>query len=345
MTKQQTYDPNSHLAPEIIKRGLSEARQALAVTGLPWQPATHPSSRSLLWLYQGWDWHLIYVRITTDDATFTGVGEKPRVLAELSREMHSRLDAVVRVHLGADGEVQHIGFPNLMPKLLYMARDWNRRMLDGKTALEHLKLAGDKPAILTVRPVYNPDWHKPKTDEELITSFRAEYRQPPTEMPDVREGESEDAFVNRRLAGFRAYPERPAHGHFVLKLAADGLPESDLSVNIAALAASTTWNDSYDILTCSCGSSGCAGTGGIPVTHESGLTVWWLSIEGTRRFLVFDRQQYRTEVFTKIREALRFHATLPPEVRFGDIMFNEGPAAQREWVQAALVEAENFERW
>lgn len=351
MRKHQVYDPNSHLDRETIERGLTEARKALAITDRPWQPTTHHSSISLLSLYQVWDWHLIYVRVTTDEVTFAGPGERPRVLGELARELHAHFQAVVRVHLGADGSVQLIGFQNLIAKLLYMAKEWNRRMLDGKTAREHLALAGGEPAILTVTHIYDPHWHKPKTDEELITGYKAQYRQPRTELSDILaeipsdilEGETEADYVQRRFTEFRAEPERPAHGHLVLKLAAAGLPETELSVNIGALAKSTTWNEDYEILTCSCGSGGCAGIGrGISVTHESGLTVWWMHFARPRRFLVFDQQQYRTEIFSKIRAALQFHADLPQEVRFGDIGFNEGREEQRQWAEAALAEAEAF---
>lgn len=343
MRKKSTYDPNSHLDPETIQRGLAEARKALAVTGLPWRPATHPGSQSLLWLYQTWDWHLIYVRVTSDEVAFAGVGERPQVLDELRDELRSRFEAVVRVHLHTNGEVQLIGFTNVIAKLIFMAREWNQRMLDGCTARELLELAGGKPAVLTANWVYIPEWHKPKTDDELIASFKAEHREPRTEMTDVREGETEDEFVKRRFAEFRSYPERPAHGHLRFGLAAEGLADTESSINFAALAASTTWNDDYDILTCSCGSSGCAGTGrGSSVTHESGLTVWWVHFVEPKRFIVFDQHQYRTEIFTKIREALRFHATLPLDVRFGDIGFESGRENQRRWIEAALVEAEAF---
>ena len=85
MRKRQVFDPNSHLDAPIVERGVLEACKALAVAGLPWQPARHSQSNSLIWLYQDWEWHVIYVRITADDDDWAGVGELPQVLVQFAR--------------------------------------------------------------------------------------------------------------------------------------------------------------------------------------------------------------------------------------------------------------------
>jgi hypothetical protein len=59
-----------------------------------------------------------------------------------------------------------------------------------------------------------------------------------------------------------------------------------------------------------------------------------------RRLSVFDQQQYRTEILARMREAPKFHVTLPADVRFGDLGFELGRDEQRKWVEAELANVE-----
>ena len=349
MKTHPAYDPNSHLDAEIIERGVLEARKALAATGIPWQRADHPESNSMIWAYINYYWHIIYVRVTTDDVDFTGVGELPQILMESCKKMHSKYRAVVRVHFEADGTVRLIGFQNVIPKLQFEAGAWNKKLLGGRTALDYLKMSGGKPAVLTVNLVYE----KPPSAEEWIEKVRWNYRNPnPDEvenplladlLPDIEEENlSEEEYVKRALAEKKNNPTR---GDFHIQLAVERLPLRSFPVSMGELLDSTTWNSKWGIYTCECGSVMCAGLKHeVSVVHESGLTVWRVYGPKPSRIIVFDQQQYRAEILAKIREALNFHQTLPAHVWFGEVYCNKGRDVQRKWVERALASAEKFVR-
>jgi len=283
--------------------------------------------------------------VTIGDDDSLGVGELPKVLVEHNRELNGRGQAkkqsVVRVHFETDGSIRLVGFKNLIPKLQFKAKEFKRGLLGRRSALDYLRISGGKPAVLTIKLVYNPLWHVAYSVEERIKRLRNDYQNPGI-WTFVNVGESEDACVERHMA--EKYEDK-SYGHFYIELAVDRLPNYSLCVNMAALIASTTWNGHWEILTCDCGSLGCAGMKrGLGVTHESGLTVWRLPEMKPRRLFVFDQQQYRIEIMKKMREALKIHEPLPADVHFGNIGFECGRAEQRKWVETELTEAERFFR-
>lgn len=350
MKENLDYDLNSHLDCATVSRGVMEARKALLATGVPWQPVEYLESKSIIRAYFNRDWFIIYVRVTTDETELKGTGQVPRILAVYGKHICTKHQAVVRVHLTTDGGIRLIGFQNLISKLRFQTKAWNNKLLGRRSALEYLSMTGGKPTVLTLKPTYEPSWPKRGTEAEQIADLRNQYPPIRIQNPLLDDDwftndeeyveESEDDFIKRRLAEMR---DLPTHAHFLIEFKADRLSHNDLALSLGALLRSTTWNDYYDIFTCECGSGGCAGTGrGIAVVHESGLTVWRVLGLKPRRILVFDQQQYRTEILTKIKVALDVHQQYPSEVRFGDVYYNDGSVEQRRWVEAGLAYAEQF---
>jgi hypothetical protein len=56
---------------------------------------------------------------------------------------------------------------------------------------------------------------------------------------------------------------------------------------------------------------------GVQVVHEQGLVVWRIRGLSPRRVVVFEREQYRQEVFRIIREALSAHRQLEQDAWLG----------------------------
>lgn len=96
--------------------------------------------------YLQWDWHIIYVRVTTDEADLPGGGELPQVLLEWDKEMHGKDRAVVRVHFESNGTLRLIRLQNVIPKFQFMANEIKRKLLGRRPAINYLKMAGGKPA-------------------------------------------------------------------------------------------------------------------------------------------------------------------------------------------------------
>ncbi len=345
MKENLDYDPNSHLDCETVSRGVMEARKALLATGVPWQPVEYLESRSIIRAYFNLRWHVVYVRVITEEPELVGAGQVPPILIEYGKHIYAKYQAIVQVHLAADGAIRLIGFQNLIPKLRFQTKAWSNELLGGRSALEYLSMIGGKPSVLTLKLNYEPIWPKPGTEAERIAALRNQYpilgNYRFTNGGEYGEShESEDDFVKRRLAETR---DLPTHGHFFIELEADRLPRYSLALSMGALLDSTTWNNYWEIYTCDCGSTGCAGAGrGVAVIHESGLTVWRVHGLKPRRILVFDQQQYRKEILTKIKVALAVHQQYPSEVRFGDVYFNDGSFEQRRWVEVSLAHAEQF---
>ena len=89
-------------------------------------------------------------------------------------------------------------------------------------------------------------------------------------------------------------------------------------VDITALIASSIDSDEYYLFTCSCGYPGCAGIdGGIEVVHEDELVVWRDHDSKPMRVAVFNRKEYRSEIFSKVRQALALHKEMGPKAIFG----------------------------
>lgn len=101
--------------------------------------------------------------------------------------------------------------------------------------------------MLNINLNYDLDWPKPRTESEIVQMLRADFHNPePIIGPES--GESEDAFVKRRLADCQA---RKPLQIFRVELAADRLPDYPLALNLAALLASTTWSNRYEIASAS----------------------------------------------------------------------------------------------
>ena len=207
----------------------------------------------------------------------------PGILIDLAREMDAE-PHVVRVHLKSKGEantVEYFGHDELERALKQGGDYWHRRLLGGRTAKDYFRLVG-RLSKLQVRVNHEP----------------------PRQWPKLEMGDSPDEIV-RKQEDQRDFP-----GWVSLGLSVDTL-DSQLAartVSISSLVSSTSESDEYDIFTCTCGCPECAGIWrGVETVHEDGLVVWRIRGIRPRRVVVFDREQYRAEVLSKVREALTLH--------------------------------------
>jgi len=75
-----------------------------------------------------------------------------------------------------------------------------------------------------------------------------------------------------------------------------------LYLNYVELVKSAFLPGKYDIITCSCGESGCAGIFElVTVTHDGDRIVWHLVEPGPERWFEFSKDQYRSALLESLR--------------------------------------------
>jgi hypothetical protein len=180
-----------------------------------------------------------------------------------------------------------------LDKTLKATRHWRRRLLRGRSARELLQLTGGRTATLTLH-IHNhpPEWRQCSTTMVLRKGKLQIIRPPRNEWVHWK-------------------------GWVYLRVSVDTLTPSEFrnDVAIANLVSSAISDDEHFILLCECNSRGCGY--GVNVVHEDGLVAWLVRGISPRRIVVFDREQYRNEIYSKVREALGLYKAMLPEAIFG----------------------------
>jgi hypothetical protein len=207
--------------------------------------------------------------------------------------------------------VEYFGHDEL-ERALKEGRDyWHRKLLGGRTARDCLRLVGGRVSKLELRVEH----------------------QPPGEWPEEERRDSAEEKLLQEIFGVREPGQ--FSGSVVIRLSVDRLPPhtSRRSICLSALVRSTTESDEHFIFSCSCGVASCAGIyRGVETVHEDGLVVWRVRGIWPKRLVVFEREQYRSEVLTKVREALALYKGMGSEA-------NLGASDRAEVVEGALYRA------
>lgn len=311
------YDPNAGIDPEVrdwaARLSLFPFENARV---LPEGIAHHGVDQHGFVAGQtGKQVHLVYVRVTLEDEQEEGTGPIPGILIDWAREMRAE-PHVVRIHFRSQSEgtaIEYFGHDQLQADL--QAGDWFlRKLLRGRTARDCLRLVGGCPSKLELQIRRNLPGEPPERDldPELLAIFGA------VDVP--------------------APEERAAYrGYVSLGMRVDTLPHPRVEtsfLSLGALLRSTHLNDEHFIFTCSCGAPQCSDIwSGVDTVHEDGLLVWRLRSFAPRRLVVFDRDQYREEILTKVRAALVLQKEMGPDVHIG-------AGESRERIESALFVAE-----
>lgn len=311
------YDPNLHVAPDDIEIALSFSCFAFRRARIEPRGMTDPPVNSFLYAEAGTERHLVYVRVTQNDEQEDGPGPMPGILIDQALELDAK-PHVVRVHSrpGNDGigrEYSYFGHGELERKLK-VGDWWQRQVLHGRTARDYLRITGGRPSKLEVLVKHDPPGVQPQCDSWEDN--------PLLEGMVITEPEE---------------PPPPYRGSVELQLRVDTKKPVRMEsfISIRALVQSTYLNDEHYIFTCSCGVPGCSSIwAGVDVAREDGLVVWRMRGNKPRRVLVFDREQYRQEIFAKVRTALALHKEMGPDAFIGANDWRAG-------VESALYYAED----
>ena len=307
------YNPNAGISPELQEHAASFSlsffnRLRLQPRHILRDGAEQPG---FMYVEVGDTAHLVYVRVTLNDEQEVGTGPIPGILIDRAREQDAQ-PHVVRIHFREVENgvgIEYFGHDELEREL--RAGDWWRRqLLHRRTARDYLRLVGGGTSTVEVLVRHDPPG----------------MRQPEPMEPAMQEifGKPDDTpyfFVGSVELGLRMDPD----------------PRTRLNciISICRLLESTHHHDEFYIFTCSCGTPMCSDIwAGVDVAHEDGLLVWRMRGNKPRRVLVFDHDQYRHEIFTKVRSVLALHKAMGPAALIG-------AGESRERIEAALFAAED----
>lgn len=314
------YDPNRGLDEEVRDWAASLSvwpfeSALIQPQGVRWNGEHHPD---LIFADAGDTGHLVYVRVTLGDEQETGTGPMPGVLTDMARDIRAE-PHVVRVHLSPAKEGTNIDYfgHSELAQTLQSGNHWNRRLIGRRTARDYLGLVGGRLSKLTLHVAQEPPGKWPKVERPA----------PVTEEEKLlREifGETGEEELND-------FP-----GSLSMIVSVDTLsPQLSLAtISLTALANSAVKSGEHFIRTCTCGAPECAGIWrGIETVHEDGLVVWRVRGMRPRRVAVFDREQYRSEVLSKLRDIVALKREMDPRAWFAG-------SDDLQMVEAALRRAE-----
>jgi hypothetical protein len=313
------YDPDAGIDPEVRDWAASLSLFPFAHARISPERFTRDGEYQDGFMFgqAGKTSHLVFVRVTVGEEQAEGAGPMPGILIDWAREIKAEPHAV-RVHLRPQGEgtaVEHFGHEEL-ERELKAGDHWRRALIGRRTARDYLRLVGGRLSKLEVKVRHSPPGAWPRQ-----------------ESSDT----SPDEGLLKKIFGESDNEEtRPFPGSVSLGVCVDTLPpEMDgWWISMGRLARSARESDEHYIFTCSCGAPGCAGlTRGVETVHEDGLVVWRIRGIRPRRVVVFDREQYRQEILSKVREALAVHKEMGPEAYLG-------ASDRRECVEAMVYYAE-----
>lgn len=317
-----SYDPNSHIDPEIRDRAKIHSRFPFDQARVPVHEVDTGAPNSFIVGRAGNRLHLVYVRVTFEDDQEEGAGPMPGMLIDMAKEMDAE-PHIVRVHYRKQGGgtgIEYYGHDEL-ERILKSGDHWRRALVGKRTVRKYLALTKGRMSKLEV---------------EVVCRQPGD---PPWTVPNVYEIISPEEKELRKILGEENYDwdaaKRNYPGDVFLRLRVDTfLPGlENRTISIGALAASAIDSDEHFIFTCSCGTPGCAGIWrGVEVVHEDGLVVWRDRGVRPMRIAVFDQKEYRREILKKVRQALALHKEMGPEASFG-------ASDRREMVENVLCSA------
>ena len=239
--------------------------------------------------------HLIYIRVTIEDEEEEGAGPMPGILIDQAQELNAQ-PHVLRVHLRWKGDKvpEELFGHEALAREWKAAAWWRRTLLRGRTARDCLRLVGGRPSKLKVLIQQKPPGNRPPKPCE----------------------------AKGRMA---EKPPDYSAGSLELALRMEPSPRTHLRGQICmeALVVSTHRSDRFFLFLWPGGIARYAGIPGfVEVVHEDGLVVWRLLGSTPRRLLVFEHDQYREEILTKVRRALALHRKMRPGAILGT---NEEP--------------------
>jgi hypothetical protein len=312
------YDPdigiNRHLREHAVTLSARESDAWKFLTTKAGADMSGKLPPGFLYVQMGPVAHLVYVRVTLENESVSGTGPMPGILIDQARICEAR-PHVVRVHFRNEGDrisIQYFGHDEL-EKELKAGEWWRRKLLHGRTAHDCLRLVGGQTFRLEV-----------SIKQTLAGTY-----------PVLSGTMSPEEEVLRAIFNESDSPTMTTSGSIEIALRVDPDARTKLGsfISISALVTSTYLSDECFIFTCSCGVPECTGiTAGVNVIHEEGLVVWRMRGSHPRRLLVFDEEQYRLEILTKVRAAMAAHLEMDPKADLG-------ASEVREWIEDKLTMA------
>ncbi len=172
--------PNSHLAAEVIERGLMVSASAFYRCKIT--PKRVPEERfgcnSLLYGEFGERRFLIFVRMTTDDEVEDGTGPLPGVLFDAAAEMDAE-PHVVRVHMRHVGQgigFAYFGHDEFVRHVRSFADEWNARLIAPKTFADFHRLLGGRISRLQLDLVEETDGNTEAMSLKLLIDGMEPYQ-------------------------------------------------------------------------------------------------------------------------------------------------------------------------
>ena len=259
--------------------------------------------------------YVVYVRVTHAENEEEGTGPMPLALINAAKEYDAE-PHIIRVNMLPAGEgiaFKYWGDDDLERCLKSNTKEWHGILLKGKTVADFRRLVG-KINVLELKMDF-------QAADEALRQLRTRLKNP----------EDVQSLTAESIMAAADDPDQRAEGVILV----DGRDITKHHVSLYSLASSTYQNAEHYIFTCSCGVSGCAGINrGVTVVSDQGLTIWKTYGLRPRRVYLFDQQQYRAEVLTKLRQFINWYKQIEPEVR-RDVYF-----CPLEYLEKALYEAE-----
>lgn len=268
------YDPNGELSAADAELVLMSCGGPFCRCRIKPQVLEGFPSPALVYGDMGRQKHLVYVRVTHDEAEEVGTGPMPLVLIDKANELGA-VPHVTRINLSRTGDgvaFKYWGVDELEAELKADTEAWNDILLRGRSMDDYVRLTKGKVNKLNI----------------ALDLSRIERSEP-------RDEHDWNGVV---MYGLNTVPRVEVDGQR-LPLAA---------VDVLGLMRSTMASGEYWIPTCDCGEPGCAGIDrGVDVVHDKGLVLWRGYGLRPRRVFLFDRAQYREAVLKGAREFIELY--------------------------------------
>ena len=311
--KSSLYDPNGELSEDEVATGQRTAAGPFYRCHLKPELVAGYSCRTMMFGMMGDKRYVIYARVTRSEAEEQGTGPMPLVLFDAARELQAE-PLVVRVnitHIGPGIVFKYFGV-NEAERLLKSNPEYQAVLLRGKTVNDFRRLLHGKINRFELR-------------FELVDYTRWEY--------------SWDAYPDGDPVRFE--PKRNVHG-WALRLVVDGQPVKTPVISLRHLVRSTFLNDGHYIFTDEVGEELDTIHLRVIVVSDGDITLWKAHGVKPCRVWMFDRQQYRDEVLSKVRDYVRRYKTLPAhqvDARMQYADMTNVDVGRIEYLEEALYEA------
>ena len=286
--KSSLDDPNGELSEDEVATGQRTAAGPFHRCHVKPELVQGYPCRTLVLGALGGKRYLIYARVTRLEAEEQGTGPMPLVLFDAARELQAE-PLVVRVNMAPFGS-------GIVFK--YFGVDEAERLLKSNSAYQAVLLRG-------------------KTVNDFRRLLHGKINHFELQIEQVAYSRWRSAFANPRLPESertRLEPKRHVTG-WALRLVVDGEPVKTPVISLRHLVRSTFLNDGHYIFTDETGDN----VDDIPaaiVVSDGNATLWKAHGLKPRRVWLFERQQYRAEVLSRVQDYLSRYKTLPSEQVF-----------------------------